>query len=208
MLEAGATRRSAVERGATAAEGGPAWPDRLARYVFGVLLIATALGILGGALSVLEGPSSTPGPSVQDDPCPAPPCFFDASELAGMPPSAVPSLLQLLGYTLAVALGVPGLPAAGRDLLRGRPALAAGRLLAFFGPLLILVGTELVPHLLACALLPWTCEDHPRHGWTIVDQWHQLDHALVGALPLVALYGLALRRWHPALANLEHRKDG
>ena len=128
--------------------------------------------------------------------------------LAAVPPSAVPSLLQLLGYALAVALGVPGLLAGGRELLRGSPRLAVGRVLPFFGPLLVLVGTELVPHLLACPLLPWTCEDHPRHGWSIAGQWHQLDHALVGAVPLTALYGWALRRWHPAVATSRYGKEG
>lgn len=108
--------------------------------------------------------------------------------------------------SLAVALGVPGLFAGGPDLLRGRRALATGRLLAFFGPLLVLVGTELLPHVLGCPLLPWTCEDHPRHGWTIADQWHQLDHVLVGGVPLVALYSWALFLCHPAVACLPRRR--
>lgn len=192
-----------------AAVGGLRRVDRLARYAFGVLLVATALGILGGVLAAVEGPSSTFESIVRDDPCPDPPCFDVDLDLASMPPSAVPSLLQLLGYTLAAALGVPGLLAGGRDLLRGRRALAAGRLLAFFGPLLVLAGTELVPHLIdVCPLLPWICEDSPRHGWTIADRWHQLDHALVGTLPLTGLYGWALRRCHPAFATSNHGKDG
>ena len=102
---------------------------------------------------------------------------------------------------MAAVLAVPGLLAGGVDLLRGRRAFVAARLLALVGPLLVLVGTEAVPHALACPLLPWTCEGLPDHGWTIADQWHQLDHALVGAAPLTALYGWALAGWRPAPAG-------
>lgn len=182
---------------------------RLARYGWYVLLVGLALGLLGGVLSALDGPGGAPEAvtTTEDDLCPNPPCLD--MDLAGMPPSAIPNLLQLLGYTLAAVLGVPSLLAGGQDLLRGRRALGAGRLLAFLGPLLILVGTELVPHAIdVCRLLPWACEDSPRHGWSIADQWHQLDHALIGALPLTILYGWALRRWHPAFATSKQGKDG
>ncbi len=77
-------------------------------------------GVRGAVLSAIEGPSSTPESIVQDDTCPNPPCFLDVDELASLPHSAIPSLMQLLDYTLAVTLGLPGLLAASLDL-RGPP---------------------------------------------------------------------------------------
>ncbi len=122
----------------------------------------------------------------------------------------LPVVIPVLGYLLAIALGLPSLLTGTGDCLRGRWAVGSSRLLPFIGPVLILVGVEIVPHVVSpCTLaqvlgsdeLPGICE-RAEHGVDIKDRWHALDHALVGALPLAALYWLALRTWRSALARL------
>ena len=125
-------------------------------------------------------------------------------------PSAhdLPTTLPFLGYGLAIALGLPSLLAGGWDLLRGRGAAGGRRLLAFVGPVLIVVGTEVVPHVASPCLpaelgvggLPAVCE-RTAQGVDVEERWHALDHALVGALPMAALYWRALRRWRPDVAR-------
>lgn len=169
--------------------------DRLARYAWRLLLLALALGLLGGVASAIEGPTSMAETAVmEEERCPAPPCFDLDIDLSRVRASTIPGMLQLVGFVVALLLSVPSLLAGGWDLLRGRWAPAGRRLLAFAGPALVLLGTELLPHALACPLLPWTCEQHPRHGLSIAGQWHQLDHMLFGAVPLIALYGWVRRR--------------
>lgn len=169
--------------------------DRLARYAWRLLLFALALGLLGGVASAIEGPTSMAETAVaEEERCPAPPCFDLDIDLARVRASTIPGMLQLVGFVVALLLSVPSLLAGGWDLLHAHWAPAGRRLLAFAGPALVLLGTELLPHALACPLLPWTCEQHPRHGLSIAGQWHQLDHMLFGAVPLIALYGWVRRR--------------
>ncbi len=77
--------------------------------------------------------------------------------------------------------------------------------------MLVFVGIELLPHLLnPCSIpyelgrrdLPGICEINPEWGADVESRYHLLDHALVGALPLMALYTLALRLRSPAVARL------
>ncbi len=182
--------------------------DRLARWAWPVLLASVALALLGGAVVGAWNPE-TEGPEPYVDECADPPCFGGG----GLPGARdLPVVLPFLGYGLAIVLGVPSVVAGGWDLLQGRWAAGGRRLLAFAGPVLVVVGTELVPHLvspclpaeLGAAWVPGACERHPVHGWDIEDRWHALDHALVGALPMAALYRLALRRWRPAIARFGH----
>jgi len=109
----------------------------------------------------------------------------------------VPYMLQNLGYVLVLVLSLPSLAIGGWDLLRGRWLGGATRLLAFFGPFLVILGSEgLVSHLVVnCTVTGWACVDG---DFTV--RWHELHHTLVG-LPLAALYWLALRKWHPAIAR-------
>ena len=97
-----------------------------------------------------------------------------------------------------LAFSLPSLAIGSWDLLRNRRGQAAARLLAFFGPLLVVLGAEgLVSHFVfGCAVTGWAC---PDGDFTI--RWHQLHHTLVAGLPLTLLYGLALRRWRPALVR-------
>ena len=179
--------------------------DRLARWAWPVLLASVALALVGGAVVGAWNPA-TAAPEPYVDECADPPCFGGGG-LPGL--RDLPATLPFLGYGLAIALGLPSVLAGGWDLLRGRGAAGGRRLLAFVGPVLVVVGTEIVPHLLSPCLpaelgadwVPGVCERHPVQGWDIEERWHALDHALVGALPMAALYQLALRRWRPDVAR-------
>lgn len=217
------TRQIAVERplrGVAASagleEGGPTNPparwqrgaDRLARYAWLVLLVAVALALVGGIIDAATWqPRTDPVPSRLDE-CANPPCFGGGG-LPGV--RDLPSVLPLLGYLLVILLSLPSLFAGTWDVLRGRGAVGGRRLLAFVGPVLVFAGAEIVPHLLnPCyfaaefggrRLPEFYCQYNPEWGADFADRWHTLDHALVGALPLVTLYGLALRRWHPTIVR-------
>ena len=110
----------------------------------------------------------------------------------------VPYMVQNLGYLLVLALSLPSLALGVWDLLRGRWAQGGRGLLAFFGPFLVILGSEgLVSHLVVnCAVTAWACT---AGDFTV--RWHQLHHTLLAGLPRTALYWLALRRWRPALVR-------
>ena len=119
----------------------------------------------------------------------------------------------MLGYLLAILLGLPSLLAEAWDVLRGRGAVGVRRWLAFVGPLVVFVGTEILPHLLNPCGIPYAlgsrelagfCATTPAWGADVKERYHLLDHAQGGALPLAALYWLALRRWRPAIARFGH----
>jgi len=182
--------------------------DRLARYGWLVLLVAVAVALVGGTLyAATWGPRTVAVPG--RDACPEPPCFDSGDLQPGL--RDLPTVIPTLGYLLAIVLGLPSLLAGAWDFLRGRWAAGGRRLLAFVGPVLFFLGTELVPHLFnpcyfalefAGKQLPeFYCEYSPEWGADLADRWHLLDHTLVGAIPMAALYWLALRRWHPAVAR-------
>ncbi len=178
--------------------------DRLARYGWLVLLAAVVVALVGGMVyAATWEPRQVAVPG--QDACPAPPCFDRGDLQPGL--RDLPTVIPTLGYLLAILLGLPSLPAAAWDLLRGRWGAGTGRLLAFVGPVLFFIGTEIVPHLfnpcyfalaLADRRLPELyCEYGPELGADLADRWHLLDHTLVGAIPFAALYLLVLRRWRP-----------
>lgn len=185
------------------------WADRLVRYAWLVLVIAVALALVGGAVYAVTWEPRAADAQVAVDECPNPPCF-DLRAMPGL--RDLPVIIPVMGYVLAIALGLPGLLAGLWDVLRGRWAMGGRRLLAFVGPVLFFVGTEIVPHLLnpcfwALALggtrLPeFYCAYSPEWGADLADRWHPLGHTLVGAVPMAALYRWALRRWHPGVARL------
>ena len=160
----------------------------------------------GAVLAVAAPPGAQEAPVV--DPCPDPPCFGGGG-LPGV--ENLPWILSTLGYGLAILLGLPSVLAGAWDLLRGRWAVGGRRWLAFVGPVLVFVGIEVLPHLAnPCGIpyalgsrdLPGFCVTNPEWGADVEDRYHLLDHALVGGLPMAALYWLALRRWRPAIARL------
>ncbi len=186
--------------------------DRLARYGWLVLLVAVVVALVGGMVYVvtwepraLDAQVAVPG----RDACPDPPCFDRGDLQPGL--RDLPAVIPVLGYLLAIALGLPSLLTAAWDFLRGLWRAGIGRLLVLVGPMLFLVGTEIVPHLfnpcyfaleLAGKRLPeFYCAYSPDWGADLADRWHPLGHALVGALPMAALYWLALRRLRPDIAS-------
>jgi hypothetical protein len=175
--------------------------DRLARWAWPIVVASVALALVGGGGIAAWNPATEDSEPYVDE-CANPPCFGGG----GLPDARdLPVILPFLGYGLAIVLGLPSLLVGGWDLLRGRWGLGGRRLLAFGGPVLVLVGTEIAPHLVSPCLpaalavdwLPPVCERTTAHGVDVAERWHALDHALLGALPMAALYLLALRRWRP-----------
>ena len=114
----------------------------------------------------------------------------------------LPFIAHVLLLGLALLIGglalLLGLVTAGRR--RGRRGLGLAAV-AVAGPLLVLVGGELIPHLvnpcvlpdLAGAEPPGFCVTTPE-GADVTDNWHALDHAVVGFLPLSLLMAWWWRR--------------
>ena len=183
------------ETNARAVRALAAGADRLARVGWLILLAAVAVAVVGGAVAAVASSSAEDNaggggtPGLQD----------------------IPWIVSMLGYGLAILLGLPSLLAGVWDLGRGRSRAGVRRVLPFVGPVLLFAGVELLPHLLnPCTIpyelgrrdLPGICETDPAWGADVASRYHLLDHALVGALPLAALYRLALRRWRPDVARL------
>lgn len=153
--------------------------DRLARYGWRVLLLALFVALVGGIIEVFVW---EPGAGPTSDDCLRPPCGPES--MPGL--RDIATVLPILGYLLVIVLGIPSLFAGAWDLARARLMDGSFRLLAFVGPLLVLVGMEILPHLVnvgLCAVVTQLCT-----GTDISDRWHPLDHAVLGALPMTALY--------------------
>lgn len=166
--------------------------ERLGRWTIIVVLVAAVSAVVGG---IVEAAIWHPGREQKDlagDPCVNPPCFGGGNEpltLAQMPvvlPMVLLGAAALLGaLTLLVTLATPK-TRNRRDLILA--------ILTALGPLVIFIGAEILPHLLSpCvpanlwgAEPPGICEQTP-YGWELPGQWHLLDHALVGFLPLSLL---------------------
>jgi hypothetical protein len=178
--------------------------ERSARYGWLILLAAIVVALIGGVISAATWQSGVEDIHVVIEECENPPCFgWD-----GWPSiQDLPFVLAMMGYLLAIVLGFPSLLVGIWSLLSGRWAAAGRWLLMFIGPVVFFVGTEIIPHLLNPCwwTLEWSgqrlpefyCAYNPAWGADLADRWHLLDHTLIGALPLAALYWLALRRWHP-----------
>ena len=173
---------------------------RSARLGWLVLVVSVAIAILGGAVTAAWNPDTGPPPPEATE-CEDPPCFGGG----GMPgPENLPTVVPFLGYGVAMLLGVPSAVAGMWSLVRGRWSEGSRRLFIVVGPLLFVVGMEIVPHVvnpclaadLAGDQLPRFCE-RTESGPDIVGRLHALDHALVGALPMALLYHWTLRRWRP-----------
>ncbi len=181
------------------------WADRLARYGWLVLLVSIAVGLVGGVITAAA--VWQPGETAQVvDECVNPPCFGGGG-LPGL--RDLPMVITMMGYGLAILLGVPSLLAAVWDLLRGRWGAGGRRTLPLVGPLLFLAGMEIFPHLVNPCFLalelggrrfPGTC-DYGEWGADLAGRWHLLEHILLGAIPFAALYWLALRMWRPDVAG-------
>lgn len=171
------------------------WAERLARWGVIVVVVAGVVAVASGLLALVWSPDL---PDAPPDACPDPPCF--GLDLGGASPLLLlPLMAPFLLLGVALLMGgfslLLSLVAAVRG--HGRRVLAVG-VAAVVGPLLVLIGGEVLPHLLhPCALPdlagmepPGYCVRTPE-GVDVPDDWHALDHALVGFLPL----SLALAWW-------------
>lgn len=176
--------------------------DRLARVGWRSLLIVVALALVGGIVTAAWNPAAdSPEPSSRA--CDSPPCF----SLGTPAPSDLLVIVPTVGYLLVVLMGSPSLLIGARDILVGRRDVGGRRFLVFFGPLLVFIGMELVPHALSPCLfasvesnpLSVLCEpmEHDPAEVDLANRWHAIHHTVVGALPMTALYWRALRRWRP-----------
>lgn len=110
-------------------------------------------------------------------------------------------LLGTLSLLLSVVAAVRG---------HGRRVLTVGAV-AVGGPVIVLVGGNVLPHVLnPCAVaevvgvqLPAFCVRTPE-GADVPENWHALDHALVGFLPL----SLALAWWWKRRMSIRHAPSG
>lgn len=164
------------------------WTERLARGVVVLVVTGGIVSVAAGLLGLVWSPDLSTAPP---EPCTDPPCL--SLDLGGVSPLAIlPFIGHLLLIGLALLVGgiclLNGVVAAGRG--RGRRALALGAA-AVVTPLVVLVGGEVLPHLLNPCVLPDLLEREPPgfcaltpEGADVPDRWHALDHALVGFLPL------------------------
>ncbi|MDQ3223749.1 MAG: hypothetical protein M3Q75_09820 [Gemmatimonadota bacterium] len=171
---------------------------RLARWSVVLVVAAGVVSVASGLLALAWFPAVSDRPP---DACTDPPCWgLDVDGAAAL--VLLPFMAHVLLLGLALLIGglalVLSLVAAGRR--RGRRGLGLAAV-AVGGPLLILVGGELVPHLvnpcvlpdLAGAEPPGFCVTTPE-GADVPDNWHALDHAVVGFLPLSLLMAWWWRR--------------
>jgi hypothetical protein len=164
------------------------WAERLARWGVVVVVVAGVVAVASGLLALVWSPDI---PDAPPDACPDPPCL--GLDLGGASPLTLLPFIAHLGL-LGVALLMGGLSlllsliAAVRG--HGRRLLAVG-FAAVVGPLLVLVGGEVLPHVLNPCVLPDLAGAEPpgfcvrtSDGVDVPDDWHLLEHALVGFLPL------------------------
>ncbi len=171
-------------------------PARVARLSVTTAVAGAGLAVVGGLISAVwpPTPSATPATST----CVDPPCFGDDSlpSLANLPAVAPVALIGMAAVIGALSLVLSVLPRwKGAGLVR----LAA---VATLGPLVVLVGGEIIPHVLSpCAPAelwgaeaPGICVETP-HGFELPERWHTLDHAAVGFLPLALGLASVWRRF-------------
>lgn len=129
-----------------------------------------------------------------------------------------PMFVGLAALGLSALLGAGSFLASMQNRRPDRQARGR-RVLVAAAPVLVFLGMELLPHAISpCSIsamldrltIPSFCE-RTSHGSgfggkgeviedvDINERWHTLSHALIGAIPMAALYALALRRWRPEI---------
>ena len=166
-----------------------------ARLAWRVLLLAIPLGLLAGIVDAFGWQARPPPPGFQGEEgaCQGggrPPCFDGLPDLSSLPPELVPMLLYLLAILVFLSLSLPSLFAGVWEGIRGRWRSAGVAGLSFFGPLLLVIGTETIPH--AVVVMPCSVLDP-----NLCSRFHQLEHVAFGVIPLTLLYRAMLLRWSP-----------
>ncbi len=164
---------------------GLGWATFMARVTFYLLCALISFGLVAGVIII--------------------PTFVERSDTSPeFSWSAFAYILTVLGLMVVVVLSLPGLLVGLWNLVRGKWR-ESWPLVTFFGPFSVVVGFEIVSHLvfLQCDLTPYVCEpyydyDAGKISGTISGQWHLLHHSLVAAL-LLGLYWLVLRKWLPKI---------
>lgn len=171
------------------------WAKRLAHFSVVVVVAAGVVAVASGLLALVWTPDL---PDAPPDACPDPPCF--GLDLGNASPfTFLPFIAHVLLLGAALLLGalslVLSVVAAARG--HGRRVLVVGAV-AVAGPVIVLVGGEVLPHVLNPCAVPEVVGAEPpafcvraAEGADVPEAWHALDHALVGFLPL----SLALAWW-------------
>jgi hypothetical protein len=174
------------------------WTRRLAGWSVVLVVAAGVVSVASGLLALAWFPDL---PDQPPDPCTDPPCWgLDVDGAAAL--LVLPFIAHVVLLGLALLMGglalLLGLVAAGRGHGRNALGLAA---VAVAGPVLVLVGGELVPHLANPCVLPDVAGAEPPgfcittpQGADVPDNWHALDHAVVGFLPVSLLVAWWWRR--------------
>lgn len=167
------------------------WSQRLARSSIVLVVLAGVISVMSGLLELVWSPDLPPAPpsTCTDEPC------FDFS----FPLAALPFIAHVLLLGLALSMGGLSLLLGVVTAVRRRQArVLAVSAIAVVGPLVVLVGGEILPHVLNPCVLPDLAGAQPpafcestRDGTDVPENWHALDHAVVGFLPL----SLAVAWW-------------
>lgn len=168
---------------------------RLAHASVFALLAATVLQVIVHALYAL-GWLPTPDVDFEESPCVQEPCAPESLPPPELLPIVAPFLLLGLASLLGVALLVAAVFRLGGT---PRRALRSGFLLTA-APVLVLVGGELLPHVITpCWFgeISGLCERSEAHGVDWHDRIHLLAHGVVGWIPSTVLVGGAVARWRP-----------
>ncbi len=130
--------------------------DRLARVGWRSQPVVVALAFVGGIVTAAWNPATADSSGPSSGACESPPCFT-----VGTPaPSDLLVIVPTVGYLLVVLMGSPSLLIGARDIFGGRRDVGGRRLLVLFGPLVVFIGMELVPHALSPCLLA-SAESNP-----------------------------------------------
>lgn len=153
------------------------------------MVLAGVISVMSGLLALVWSPDLPPAP-----PCKAEPCFgLDLGNASLF--AVLPLIAHVLLLGLALAMGGLSLVLSVVTAMRRRQLQALTvSAIAMVGPLMVLAGGEVLPHVLNPCVLPELagaeppafCESTPE-GPDVPEHWHALDHALVGFLPLSLL---------------------
>jgi hypothetical protein len=171
------------------------WGERLAGTSVVVVVVAGIISVMSGLLALVWSPDLPPAPAST---CTAEPCF-DLDLGNYFPFALLPSVahVALLGIALLIG-GLSLLLSLVAAIRLRRMAVLTVSIIAVVGPIAVLVGGEILPHVLnpcvisdlAVAQPPGFCASTPE-GSDVPDNWHALDHAVMGFLPL----SLAVAWW-------------
>ncbi|WP_457207745.1 hypothetical protein [Nocardioides sp. P5_C9_2] len=127
----------------------------------------------------------------------------DAAAGSERPPSGVEQVAELpvVPTVLVVVALLLAVVSAALVLVGPRPAPVVWRcVLLVAGPLVVLVGAELVPHVVSpcwAGEVPGICAADGQGGFDYPATVHPFGHALLGWVPLTLLYVWCLRLWLP-----------